>query len=122
MAGDQIEITLPKTVFDERSSFTADVRVRTRSTAADAVPTTLEYRVDNLTVRRTMKDWTTLTPAADSTVTIPASANDLQQRGGGHWIGGSLWEQFQLTVSIDRGTDTEVNKSRNYRVESRYGV
>ena len=122
MAGDQVEIILPKTMFDERSSFTIKVKVRTRDTGADATPTTLEYRVDNLTVHQNMVDWTTVSAASDAEITLPASAHELQQRGGGDWIGGSLWERFQVCVSIDRGLTTEHNKCREYRVYSRFGV
>jgi len=77
MAGDQVEIQLPKTVYNENSSFTATAYFRTRSTAAAATPTTVEYRIDNISTRTQIKDWTTVSPSTSASITVAATDNKI---------------------------------------------
>ena len=119
MAGDQIEIQLPKTKYAEKSAFTATAYFRTRSTGAAATPTTVDYRVDNLSVEIERTGWTSVTPGTTASISVTASDNTIQ--GGISWTM-PRWETVQLTVSIDRGLDTEVNGAKQWRVVNLYGV
>lgn len=121
MAGDQIEIQIPKTQVTEKSAFTATAYFRTRETGAAATPTTVHYRVDNLTTLDNMVNWTSVTPGTSASIAIPASANVLQQAVRSR-IGGSPYESLQLTVAIDRGLTTEVNRAVKWRVNDVHGV
>jgi hypothetical protein len=102
MAGDQIEIQLPKTRYPERTSFTATAYFRTRSTAAAATPTTVHYRIDNLSTRQQITDWTSVTPGSYS-----------------NW---PRWETKQLTVAIDKDLDSMVIANKNWRCDNKFGI
>lgn len=120
MAGDQIEIQLPKTQYFEKSSFTATAYFRTRSTAAAATPTTVHYRIDNLTSRNEVKDWTSVSPSTSVSITVAASENVID--------GGSLdsalpkYQVLQLTVALDKDLSTQVTQSKTWRVKNLLGV
>ena len=122
MAGDQVEVRLPKTQFNERSSFTVDVDVKTRSTGEAATPTTLEYRIDNISTRTAVADWATVTPASTTTITVKSSENRIT--GGVNFVYGGFpkWETIQMLVAIDRGLDSEVVQAVQWRTHNLYGV
>jgi len=118
MAGDQIEIQLPKTQYTERSSFTATAYFRTRSTGAAATPTTVHYRIDNLSTRNQVKDWTSVTPGTTASITVAATENVMD---GGRWAI-PKWQTLQLTVALDKDLSTQVTQSKNWRVNNILGV
>lgn len=122
MPGDQIEIRLPKTQFDERSSFTADVDIKTRSTGLAATPTTIHYRIDNLSTRTAVADWTSVSPASSVEITVKSGENRIT--GGVNFVYGGFpkWETLQLMVAIDQGLDTEVINAVHWRTHNLYGV
>lgn len=121
MAGDQVEIQIPKTVVDENSAFTATAYFRTRATAAAATPTTVDYRIDNVSTRQNRTGWTSVTPGTTATIPIKSSDNKIMQQTS-YRFGGSIWEEVQLIVAIDRGLDTEHVGHRTWRVENLYGI
>lgn len=110
MACDQIAISIPKTRWKEGSAFTATAYFRNRSTAAADAPDAARYRVDCLTTRRTLLDWTALSPASSVSISIPTSFNAIQS-------GANRYEIKQLTVEA---TD-ECVESIEWRVENLYG-
>ncbi len=83
----------------ERNSFTVSVRFRNSSLAAEA-PTTARYRIDCLTTGQTVKEWTSLTPAATISIPVTSSDNRIISKGNAQ-------ERRQITVQADQGTDTE---------------
>lgn len=109
-------ITVPKPVVDERSSFTANVYVR--SGDAGATPTTLDYRIDCLTTHTKLQDWTSLTPGETASISVTAANNRI--------IGGSLYasgggrglEKKQITVSSNRTLATETRDTITYQVRN----
>jgi hypothetical protein len=121
MAGDQIEIQIPKTIVAEKSAFTATAYFRTRSTGAAATPTTVHYRVDNVTAQKEMTGWTSVTPATSVSISITASDNVIQDLPVGI-RGGASFERVQLTVALDKGLSTQVTKTRMWRLNDIYGV
>ena len=119
---DQVEIVLPKTVYPERTSFTATAYFRTRATGAASTPTTVEYRIDNITTRTTVTDWTTVTPGNSVSITVKSGENTIESSTGHAFSGFPKWEKLQLTVSADRNLDTEVNNIRQWRCNNIFGV
>jgi len=110
---DQVELALPKTVFDERSAFTATVRFRDRATAAASTPTTAEYRLYNITHQTLVKDWTTLTPAAEISVTVEAGNNKI--------LGEGVAEVMQFLIASDRTLSTQVTEAAYYHIRNLRG-
>ena len=107
---DQVELALPKTVFDERSAFTATVRFRDRATASASTPTTAEYRLYNITNQTLVKDWTSLTPAGEVSIAIDASNNVI--------LGDGITEAMQFLVVADRGLSTQTTETAHYMIKN----
>ena len=95
----------------ERSAFTVTSKFYSDSTDPWTLtaPTTVMYRVDDLTSGYPVRDWTTLTAA--SSVSIPISSgdnlilDDTQKR-----------EHRQLTVKADDGLSTQYQESFTWQV------
>ena len=97
----------------ERQSFTATAYFRNNSDAAEA-PTTVEYRIDDLTSNSEILTWTTVTAASEVSITIKANENRI--------LGDSnQYEVRQLTVAADRDTDNETRDTYQWRVENIQG-
>lgn len=78
-------IVIPNPRQLEQSSFVATAYFRNGDAAA--TPTTARYRVDCLTTGKTIREWTSLTPASSIAITIDKDdnaiqydANDLERR------------------------------------------
>lgn len=112
---DQVEITLPKTVVLEETTFPATVYFRTRSTKAASVPTSVHYRVDDLKTRKVLKAWTSVSPAASVEISMTAAFNEIQDDR-------SAFERKRLTVQADQGLSTQVNGSVTWLVENIEGI
>lgn len=122
MAGDQIEIQLPKTRYPERTSFTATAYFRTRSTAAAATPTTVHYRIDNLSTRQQITDWTSVTPGTTASITVKSGENTISNNDGYSYSNWPRWETKQLTVAIDKDLDSMVIANKNWRCDNKFGI
>ena len=115
VASDQIEISFPKTIVMEDSSFTATVNFRNRAGAASLTPTTIHYRVDCLSSGEVITDWTQVgTPSTSNTIAITKEMNDIKTCGDR--------ERKQLVVQIDRGLDTQVTNAKNWQVQNLQGI
>lgn len=113
---DQIEIHIPDTIVPEETTFTATCYFRTRSTSAASIPTTIHYRVDCLTTRTQITDWTLVsTPAAARTVVVTTTENQIIDDGHN-------WEVKQLTVKADDGLSTQVIKPIQWKVRNLVGI
>ena len=64
VANDQVEISIAKTVVNERNQLPVTANIRTRSTALAAIPTTVEYKLYNLSKGEQVKGWRSLSAAA----------------------------------------------------------
>jgi hypothetical protein len=112
---DQIAIQLPKPNFGEGSSFTLTAYFRNRATAAAATtPTTVDVRLDCLTTGITLRDWTTVTPAANVSIAVTGAENAIQNAGNKR-------EQKQVTIMLDEGLDTQLREIAIWTVENLYG-
>ena len=78
-------------------------------------PTSLKYRVDCQTNNQPITDWTALTPAATTTVVIPATSNAIQDDG-------NSYEDKVVTIMSDEGLDTQETTAQTYRVRNLGGV
>ena len=113
---DQVEIQLPKTVFPEGSAFTATAYYRTRSTQAASTPTTVHYRVDCLTTKTKITDWTAVaSPSTSNSITITTTENAIQDNT-------NLTERKQIVVKVDSGLSTQYLGRATWTVENIYGV
>ena len=111
---DQVAIQLPKTVFNERSSFTATAYFRTRSTAAASTPTTVHYKVSNLSTGETVQDWTSVSAASNVSISITGSMNKILDDS-------KPQNAMELLVSADKGLSTETIGRATYKVNNVYG-
>ena len=105
-------IRLPEPRVHERSSFTATAYFRD-GTAADT-PTTVHYRIDDITTGTAVVDWTSVTPGTSVSISVTSDENRI--------IGQANYrERRQLVVSADKGTSTETRDVVQYFVENTRG-
>lgn len=112
---DQVEIRLPKTRVNEKTNFTATVNFRDRATKAAATPTTIQYRIDDLTTRIEVTDWTTVSAASSITIAISPTQNAIQDDS-------SRFERRQLLVKADDGLSTQAIGQAVWRVVNYFGI
>lgn len=112
---DQIEIQLPKTKVLEETTFNAEAYFRTRSTSAASAPTTVHYRVDCLSTKRQLLDWTSIATAANVTLPMTSTINEIQDNN-------SYSEIRQITVKADDGLSTQTIGKTLYRVQNLEGI
>ena len=108
---DRVEIRIPDFIFNEGSAFTATANFRDRATRAASVPTNAKWRLNCLSTDTTLVDWTDLTPAGEISISVPASANEIQNED-------KQTELKQLTVQADRGLTTQTTGRVLYRVRN----
>lgn len=111
---DQVEIQLPKTVFNERSNLTFTAYFRTRSTAAAATPTTIHYKLTNVSADKVIQDWTSISAAANISQQIVGSLNQIE-------VDYHPMERMELLVAADKGTDDEVIGQAFYKIRNLRG-
>lgn len=112
---DQVEIVLPKTRVNEEDTFPATAYFRTRATKAASIPTTIRYRIDCLKTRTKIRDWTSVSAAANVTITITASDNQIRDDS-------NLFERKQIIVQADNGLSGQVSNKAVWRVNNLTGI
>jgi len=112
---DQVEITLPKTTFYEGSNFTATVNFRTRSSSGASTPTTVHYRVEDLTNKEVITDWTSVTPGSSVSISVTPTMNAIKSDVNHQ-------ERKQLIVKADSGLDTQAIGQATWRVKNLQGI
>jgi hypothetical protein len=113
---DQIEIAIPLTGVPEETTFTATAYFRTRASKTASVPTTVHYRVDCLTTKTQIQDWTQVTtPAESNAITITSAHNQIIDDAHNN-------ERKQLTVKTDSGLSTQVIKTARWKVRNLQGI
>ena len=103
---DQVVVMVPRPRFNEGSAFTGTAYFRDRATSAASVPSAAKYRIDCLTTKKTLQDWTTLTPASSISISITATHNAIQDLSND-------FERRQLTVASEPGA---TNQSRDVAI------
>jgi len=112
---DIVRINIPRTVVEENSHFTATAYFRDHATSAAATPTTIRYRVDCLSTRTVLVDWTGVSAASSVSITIPAAANNIQDNT-------NRFEHKQITVEADNGLSTQAIGQRTWKTRNIYGL
>ena len=113
---DQIEIQMPLTNVYEETTFVTTAYFRTRGTKASSTPTTIHYRVDCLTTKRQITDWTSVSsPAASNTITITSTENQILDDA-------NPVEVKQITIKTDTGLSTQAIKPAQWRVKNLIGI
>ena len=113
---DQIEVQIPQTRVSEETTFILTAYFRARGTKAVSIPTTIHYRVDCLTTKRQITDWTSVSsPAASNTITITATENQILSDA--HPV-----ETKQITIKTDSGLSTQAIKPARWKVYNLQGI
>lgn len=108
---DQIAIKIPRPSVKEGSAFTATAYFRDRATGAASAPTTIHYRIDNLSTGTALAALTSVGAAASASISITATHNAIQDDTNDY-------EVIQLTVVGDSGFSTQVRETAVWRVEN----
>lgn len=106
---DTVAIQLPRPRVKEGSSFTATAYFR--ASGAASIPTNVHYRIDNLTTGEVIADWTSVSAAANVSISITATHNAIRSQC-------NRYERLQLSVDADHGLSTQVRESVVYEVEN----
>jgi hypothetical protein len=112
---DQVAVRLPKSRWPEKTTFTATVNFRTLSTAAASTPTTIHYRIDCLSTKTKLQDWTSVSAAAEATITITSTHNAIQDDNNNR-------ERRQILVQADQGLSTQATGRAVWLVENYHGI
>ena len=97
-------------IFNEKSQIT----ITARAINKDGVlftPTNARYRVDDLTSRKELVAWTSLTAATSMTITLAASVNAIIDSS-------KKFEVKVLTVETDHGLSSAHPEEYKYRVKN----
>jgi hypothetical protein len=115
---DHVVIGLPLTRVKELSAFSATVNFRYRATSSPMAPETVRYRIDCLTTRQEVLDWTTI--ATGTTISIPILPEHNKLLSG---VGTQRrTERKQLIVQSDTATTTTAFGSVIWTVDNIFGV
>ncbi|HEX7114975.1 MAG TPA: hypothetical protein VF193_07570 [Steroidobacter sp.] len=106
---DQVEIHIPRPRVQEGSAFTATAYFRDRATSAASAPSTVKYRIDNLTTGDVEQDWTSVSAGASVSISVTATHNAIRSPC-------NTVELKQLTVAANPDTETQVRQSIVYEV------
>ena len=101
-------------ILNEATAITVNIE-RRGDDGSLLTPTSLKYRVDCQTNNQPITDWTALTPAATTTVVIPATSNAIQNDA-------NSYEDKAVTFMSDEGLDTQETTVQAYRVRNLGGV
>lgn len=110
---DEVAIQFPVKSVNERSQLLGTAYFRTRSTGAASTPTTVHYKVSNLSTNETVQDWSSISAASNVSLTITGAMNQI--RGGG------VSERMEILVAADKGLTTESIGQYTYRIKNVYG-
>ena len=105
----ETHIKLPNPSIKERESFTTTAYFRAAG-AADT-PTTVHYRIDDISTKTAITGWTSATPGTSVDITVKASENRIIGQGNSR-------ERRQLVVSADKGTDGETRDTVQWYIEN----
>jgi hypothetical protein len=100
--------------YNEGQSATVNIVFQDDDNVA-TTPTTLRYRIDCLTNRRQVRDWTTLTPA--SSVSIPITPSDNAILNTRNDV-----ERRQMVIQTEYGTNDQAVEYSEWTVKNLQGV
>ena len=102
-------VKTPNPRIKERSSHT--ITAYFRSAGAASAPATIHYRIDDLTTKTLITDWTSVSAAASVSITVKSSENRIISDS-------DKFERRQITVAADKGTDNETRDTAEWRIEN----
>lgn len=119
---DLIAFQMPLTRYNERTAFTVTTYFRQKSSSGEARPTTARYRIDCLTTRKKIQDWTDLIVAPSIAIEVTPHNNRIASdvitgRGIGH-----RYERKQMIVEINTDLDSMCKGRVTWTVENLFGV
>ena len=91
----------------EESSFTYTFVVR-NSVEEVITPDSVDYRIDCLTTKRTVRDWTSVEPGESMSIVVTPSDNTILSDK-------NTKEQKQIVIRVNAGTDTQFVPAENPR-------
>ena len=97
----------------EKNSVTIEAYFRDSSNAA-SVPTTVHYRIDDLSTRTAITSWTSVSPAVSVSIVVKSNENRIIDHS-------NTRERRQITVSEDKGTTTETRDTTEYFIDNIMG-
>ena len=100
--------------YNEGQSFTATFKFFD-SNYVPSSPTTLRYRIDCLTTRAQVLDWTTVTPAATVSISVSPDDNKIQNTNNKR-------ERKQMVVQTNYGTSTQGVETKEWDILNLQGV
>lgn len=100
--------------YNEGQSFTATFKFFD-SDWTPSSPTTLRYRIDCLTTKTTVRDWTTGTPGASVDIEVSPDDNEIQNTLNRR-------ERKQMVVQTNYGTSTQGVETKDWDVLNLQGV
>ena len=108
---DRVEIQIPRPVVNEGHTFTATAYFRTGTAAS--TPTTIHYRVDCLTTRSVVTEWTSVgSPSTSNGIALSSAIID----------GSNDYETKQIVVKADDGLSTQVIGAALWKVRNLQGL
>lgn len=113
---DQVEVQIPQTVVQEETTFDVTAYFRNRAAKTTCTPTTIHYRIDCLTTKSTVRDWTSVgSPAGANDITITSTDNKIIDTL-------SNVERKQIIVQGDRGLSTQITGKSAWTVNNLRGI
>jgi hypothetical protein len=106
-------VTRVKT-YNEGQSFTATFKFFDSAYVASS-PLTLRYRIDDLTNRIMIRDWTVVSPSQTVDIEVTPDDNEIQNSGNAR-------ERKQMVVQTNYETDTQSVQSIDWFIENLQGV
>ncbi len=103
-------IRLSNPTVKERNSIGVTAYFRDSSNAASA-PTTVHYRIDDLTTGTNILAWTSVSAAVSVSITVKSAENKIVDQSNKR-------ERRQITVSADKGTTTETRDTSEWFIEN----
>lgn len=108
-------VVTPRTRVQEGSTLRVRAYFVDPDTDAPTAPTTVRYRVDDLSTNQEMVGWTSVTAATEVIINVAASANVINDQTDNR-------ERRQITVEADAGLSTATRDQRTYFVENIRGI
>ena len=112
-----IKSNLSRASIQEGSAFT--VTAKFYDDASDpwtlSAPTTIRYRVDNLSDGQSVLDWTTVSAASSASIVITGAQNALQNQD-------TQWETHELTVQANSGLSTQYSEKYRWKIINILGI
>lgn len=94
--------------FNEYTSL--QVEANLRSGTEPVSPTTVHYKLVNLTTGRVVVDWTPVAPSADVVIDLDARHIRVDSR--------RRYEDQEITIAADKDTEDQVTQTRSWRVRN----